>query len=134
MNKGVQYKNPLFFKNYSQREKGVKLTMYKNSKPITFNDKTQSLYAWSFDTGIPYTTLNKRLRLGWSIEKTLTTEVEKKEKTYITIDGEIGTLHSWCQKLKLPYVEVYKAVKHYGADPEFIMRRAIEKMNSKKNS
>ncbi|HQB35255.1 MAG: hypothetical protein BWX92_01502 [Deltaproteobacteria bacterium ADurb.Bin135] len=109
--------------------------MYKKIKPVTFNGETKSLYAWSLDTGISYSTLNKRLSLGWDIEKALTAKVEKKEKTYITIDGEIGTLHSWCQKLKLPYVEVYKAIKNYGADPGFIMRRAIEKMNNNnKNS
>jgi len=102
--------------------------MYKNSKPITFKGKTQSLYAWSFETGIPYVTLCKRIRMGWSVEKSLTSEVEKKEKMYIVIDDEVGTLHSWCQKLKLPYVEVYKAVKHYGADGEMIMRKAIERM------
>ncbi len=40
---------------------------------ITFNEKTQTLMQWSRETGIDNTCIRKRLRLGWSIHRTLTT-------------------------------------------------------------
>lgn len=44
----------------------------RRCKKITFNDKTLHISAWSRETGIAVHTIITRLRLGWSIEKTLT--------------------------------------------------------------
>ena len=44
--------------------------------PITFNGKTQSLKAWSRETGISYSTLKTRLnRYAWPIDRALTEPV-----------------------------------------------------------
>ena len=40
---------------------------------ITFNNKTQSISDWSKEIGIERKTLEYRLRIGWDIEKALTT-------------------------------------------------------------
>lgn len=42
---------------------------------VTFNNKTLCLSEWDEETGIPHTTLRKRLRMGWTEEEALTTPV-----------------------------------------------------------
>jgi hypothetical protein len=42
---------------------------------VTFGGKTQSLTAWERDTKIAGTTLRRRLRLGWTVERALTEQV-----------------------------------------------------------
>lgn len=45
----------------------------QRNKVWTFNGKTMCLAAWADETGIRRTTLTQREKLGWSIEKMLTT-------------------------------------------------------------
>lgn len=48
----------------------------RNTRYITFQNKTQSLTLWSRETGIHISTLDTRLyRLHWSVEKTFTTPI-----------------------------------------------------------
>ncbi|KKK59795.1 hypothetical protein LCGC14_3030790 [marine sediment metagenome] len=50
----------------------------RDSHLETYNGKTQCLSAWAEETGIAYWTLCARInKLGWSIEKALTTPVRK---------------------------------------------------------
>lgn len=44
----------------------------RNNILLTFNGKTQTLAAWSRETGKTWTMLYKRQRNGWSVEDTLT--------------------------------------------------------------
>jgi hypothetical protein len=48
----------------------------RNNRLLSFNGKTQSLAEWSEELAIPYFTLHARLRRGWSVEQTLSTEVK----------------------------------------------------------
>lgn len=43
----------------------------------TYGGKTRSLKGWSEETGLPSTTILRRLELGWSLEETLTRPVQK---------------------------------------------------------
>ena len=53
----------------------------KTSKKIyTFNGKTQNLYQWAADTGIPFETLRYRLMRGWSLEDCFTRPARKWQK------------------------------------------------------
>ncbi len=48
----------------------------RNNRIILFNGKSQTIAQWSRDTGIPYSVIYSRLtRLGWTIEKSITTPV-----------------------------------------------------------
>lgn len=47
---------------------------------VTYNGKTQCLSAWAEELGIKRSTLQRRLRVGWSIEKALTTLIKQKNK------------------------------------------------------
>ncbi len=49
-----------------------------NNRLITFNGKTQPLIAWAEETGIDRTTIARRLKAGWSIERSLMTAVPQK--------------------------------------------------------
>lgn len=50
----------------------------KTNLEIVFNGKTQCLTAWADEFGINENTLDKRLRLGWTIDRALTTPVAVK--------------------------------------------------------
>jgi integrase len=53
----------------------------KNNAPrkITWKGKTQTLVKWAADTGVPEATIRARLdRLGWSVERALTTAPDRK--------------------------------------------------------
>jgi len=52
----------------------------RNNHLETYDGKTQCLTAWAEDIGIDRRTIKKRLKLGWSIEKALTTPVKKRRK------------------------------------------------------
>ena len=44
---------------------------------LHYNGKTQSMKEWADDSGLCYSTLNSRLRYGWSIERTLEAKIRK---------------------------------------------------------
>lgn len=54
------------------RKKGFKP---KNFVLLTFNGKTQNLADWAREIGIGRGTLERRLKMGWSVEKILTKEL-----------------------------------------------------------
>ena len=54
----------------------------RNNRYLTFNNKTQSMKKWSEELHITYQTISARLdRLGWSVEKTLSTPIQNKKNT-----------------------------------------------------
>ncbi len=59
---------------------------------LEWNDETHTLAEWSEITGIPQTTIWKRVKLGWTPEKTLTKGVRK---TLLEYKGETRTLAEW---------------------------------------
>ena len=46
---------------------------------LTFNDKTQTIVQWAYETGIKSATIARRLKKGWSVEKALTTPTRKRK-------------------------------------------------------
>ena len=61
-------------------EKALTTSRYGTWNPmsLTYNGKTQSLYAWAKELGVKRDTLWRRLKRGWSPEKVLTTPVAKR--------------------------------------------------------
>lgn len=45
---------------------------------LTFNEETKCIQEWARCTHLPPSTITYRLKIGWSIEKTLTTQSRKK--------------------------------------------------------
>lgn len=54
----------------------------RNTHLIEFNGKVMCVLDWANETGVGRTTINARLKNGWSIEKTLTTPTESKYSKY----------------------------------------------------
>lgn len=52
-----------------------------SSKPLTFNGETKHLAAWARQVGITPCSFAKRLRLGWSLEKAITTKPQQVRST-----------------------------------------------------
>ena len=53
----------------------------KNNHYLEFNGETKSLSDWSLHTGIPYSCLSSRIARGWSVERALTEQVAKYNKS-----------------------------------------------------
>lgn len=79
----------------------------RNSRKITFNEKTQSIVEWAEETQIPYSTLAKRIyTYGWSAERALTTPntlkpQQKSTDVVIEYNGEKLCLEEWGRKYKI---------------------------------
>lgn len=52
----------------------------RSNRFLEFNGETLSISQWGRKLGIRPQTINSRLRMGWSVEKALTTEVAHKNK------------------------------------------------------
>lgn len=55
----------------------VQLNNRRNNRLLTYNGETHTIAEWSDITGIKWDTIRCRIRYGWSIEKALTTKVNK---------------------------------------------------------
>lgn len=65
--------------SYEEQANNRRKAKYSNrTHCIEFNGEIHSLMEWSEITGINYGTLQKRIKLGWTIEKALTESVKKK--------------------------------------------------------
>ena len=51
-----------------------------NNKPLTFNNKTQTISAWAEDVKLPAATLYKRLSAGWSVEDALNRPLRRRRR------------------------------------------------------
>lgn len=71
VNKNYEPKNCIWI---DKRLQGRNTT---RTKWIEFNGERKSMVEWSESTGINYSTINQRLRKGWSIQRTLTTPTQK---------------------------------------------------------
>jgi len=70
------------------------------NKFLTFNDKTKCISDWAKEIGITKTSLGKRLKDGWSIEKSLT---KKSRGIYLEYNGEIKSLKEWSKETGINY-------------------------------
>lgn len=55
----------------------------RNSKLITFRNQTKTLSTWSEILGIKTSTIQTRIRAGWSIEDTLSKPINKSKRNHI---------------------------------------------------
>lgn len=51
-----------------------------NNKMVTYNGTTKCLSEWAAELGVSRSTLNERLKRGWSVERTLTQPVRHRKK------------------------------------------------------
>lgn len=72
----------------------------RNNRIIEFDGKKQNLIEWSELTGINHGTIYSRLKLGWSVEKTLTTP-DPMNYTYIAFNNKTQSLTGWGEELNI---------------------------------
>lgn len=72
----------------------------RNNNLITLNEKTQTLQMWSKEVGISEKTIRSRLKLGWTIEKTLSTPVKSVKYNgphLIEFNSETHNITEWAK-------------------------------------
>ena len=65
-------------------EKALTTPLNPRTRLITFNDETRSLAQWAIITGMDANTLAYRLKAGWSVEESLTLDLQKRRKKQAT--------------------------------------------------
>jgi hypothetical protein len=68
----------------------------RRNRPFTINGRTQCLQDWVNEYGLALGAVRTRLRLGWSIEEALTTEVQSH---LITFGDVTHSLMEWSRKI-----------------------------------
>lgn len=72
----------------------------RNNTMLTYDGKTQSMSAWVEETGISKGAIQTRIKMGWSVEKTLTEPVHN-ESAMITYDGRTQHIAAWAREVGL---------------------------------
>lgn len=71
---------------------------------ISWRGRSQSIYMWARELGFSTTTLQGRIRHGWSVEDALTTPAgasKRTGKTDLTFNGETHSVYGWSKKTGL---------------------------------
>lgn len=82
----------------------------RNNRHITYNGETKTLMEWSEHLNIPYGRLKNRLRRGWDIERTFTTDINPRYHI-IEYNGECKPLIKWCEELNLEHKYVLNRIQ-----------------------
>lgn len=92
---------------------GQKLHQHKPSTAtmLEYNGVTQSVKAWSEDTGIKHRTIRARLKLGWTIGQALgfehREEYRKGQVKPITFNGQTMMIKDWANEIGVKPVTLY---------------------------
>ncbi len=92
-------------KNGWSIEATLNTPLQEKKKPIrelTYNGRTQGKAQWAREMGLPETVLLNRLRLGWPVEKALTTPMQHKQpREFITFNGKTQSKAAWAREMGL---------------------------------
>lgn len=81
-------------------------------KNITFEDRTMCIDEWAKEMGISPGTLYSRLNNGWTVEKTLTVDSNKKNEP-IEYNGQKKTVKEWAEYLEIKYHTLLWRIKNW---------------------
>lgn len=73
----------------------------RNNVILTYNGLSMNLAQWTEYLGINKNVLSKRLKRGWSIEKTLTTPVKSEDVIILTYNDMSKTFNEWSDYLDI---------------------------------
>ncbi len=81
---------------------------------IEHNGRTQLIYDWATEAGIPVEALRTRRKRGWSVERMLTEPLEPHQGTRnlpVTHNGKTQTVSEWAKELGINYYTLASRVK-----------------------
>jgi hypothetical protein len=83
------------------------MTARRNTVWLTHQDERLSVQQWSIRSGVPRSTLERRLKLGWSISAALTTPVDRtagrlKTRSSVTYNGVTKSISEWSNDTGIP--------------------------------
>lgn len=79
---------------------------------VTHNGKTQSILAWSTETGLPYGTLKRRFsEYGMSPEEALSLPVNSPERIFYTHNGLSRSVADWSRQSGVPFSVLNQRLK-----------------------
>ena len=64
-----------------------------NQKLLTYKNITKNIKEWAVETNLSATCITKRLKRGWTIEKTLETPLQENHRNY---ENHVYVRHAWC--------------------------------------
>ena len=97
----------------------------RNSRPITFNGKTQLLIDWAKDLGIGNNLLIWRLN-HWTLERALSPD-DRGRGIFITFGGETKNLADWARSLGIKTHTFRWRVKRWGIEKAFALEPPVSK-------
>lgn len=69
-------------------------------RTLTFRGETKKIAEWAKETGLPVTAIAGRIRMGWSLRKTLTTPARARDAIY-KFRGKAQSLYEWATELHI---------------------------------
>jgi hypothetical protein len=99
---------------------------------LTYNEHTACLAEWAEITGLHYLTITKRIKRGWSVDRSLSTPVGRESKyrdrpnsRKITFNGRTQLLSEWAIEIGISKQSLRFRIKHWGIE------RALQTKGSK---
>ena len=81
----------------------------RNNHLITYKNQTKCISEWAEITGIKRKTIEKRIKYGWSIEKTLTKNI-RKCNIIVKYNNELKSLYEWSKIFNINYNTLKKRI------------------------
>lgn len=88
----------------------------RSCRHITFRGETKTLSEWSRITGVPSTTIGKRLDLGWPVEKAF--KSGSQHEVQVEFMGRTQSIRQWADETGIKYSTLHARIMRMGWSPE----------------
>ena len=86
----------------------------RKNRLITHNGKTQTMSAWSRETGLDIGAIRSRLELGWPPSEALTIKSDptnRRNGTRVAYLGRVQTVSAWAREFGVPKLRVFRRLE-----------------------
>jgi len=97
------------------------------TRTLIHNGEELSLVEWSVRTGIPYSVIYSRIRLGWDASRILTTVPQ--EPKSVVVNGERVTVGELSEKTGLRRTTIYSRLRKGIKGKELVTRKVTKRHN-----
>jgi hypothetical protein len=98
----------------------------RSNVPITIDDVTKNLVAWSEESGVGPDQIQYRLKMGWDVHNAVFAKpyAQRNNNVFIEHGGKRGTAKEWEEWTGIPASVLYQRMKH-GWAPERIVTEPV---------